>query len=131
MGTPRVFRLIQPVDDLETAVAFYAQVLGSPGERISANRHYFPCGGVVLACVEGPLEQREPRPRADPRVVYLTVDDVDETFRLVRHASPHRIDDAVQTQFWGERSFYAEDPFGNPLCFVQEGTEYTGGRLPR
>src|SRR5215510_420075 len=27
---------------------------------------------------------------------------------------------------WGERSFYAEDPWGNPLCFVEEGTVYTG-----
>ena len=27
---------------------------------------------------------------------------------------------------WGERSFYAEDPWSNPLCFVEEGTVYTG-----
>jgi hypothetical protein len=27
---------------------------------------------------------------------------------------------------WGERSFYAEDPWKNPLCFVEEGTVYTG-----
>ena len=25
---------------------------------------------------------------------------------------------------WGERSFYAEDPWGNPLCFVEAGTTY-------
>jgi hypothetical protein len=27
---------------------------------------------------------------------------------------------------WGERSFYAGDPWGNPLCFVDEGTIYAG-----
>jgi hypothetical protein len=27
---------------------------------------------------------------------------------------------------WGERSFYADDPWGNPLCFVEEGTVYAG-----
>jgi hypothetical protein len=27
---------------------------------------------------------------------------------------------------WGERSFYVVDPWGNPLCFVEEGTVYTG-----
>src|SRR4051794_12354621 len=42
----RVFRLIQPVDDIEVAVAFYGAVLGDPGERIAVNRHYFTCGGV-------------------------------------------------------------------------------------
>ena len=28
---------------------------------------------------------------------------------------------------WGERSFYARDPWGNPFCVVQRGTEYLGG----
>jgi hypothetical protein len=27
---------------------------------------------------------------------------------------------------WGERSFYMADPFGNPLCFVDERTLFTG-----
>ncbi len=26
---------------------------------------------------------------------------------------------------WGEQSFYVTDPWGNELCFVQEGTLYT------
>ncbi|WP_439384533.1 VOC family protein [Amycolatopsis lexingtonensis] len=127
MSGPRVFRMIQPVDDIEVAVAFYTAVLGHPGERIAVNRHYFHCGDVVLACVEAPLEHREPRPRKDPRIVYLAVDDVEETFEHVRTAQPRWIDDAIETQFWGERSFYADDPFGNPLCFVQEDTRYLGG----
>ena len=27
---------------------------------------------------------------------------------------------------WGERSFYVRDPFGNPLCFVDADTLFTG-----
>jgi hypothetical protein len=27
---------------------------------------------------------------------------------------------------WGERSFYAEDPSGNALCFVDAKTLFTG-----
>ena len=27
---------------------------------------------------------------------------------------------------WGERSFYCNDPWGNPLCFVDAGTIYAG-----
>jgi hypothetical protein len=26
---------------------------------------------------------------------------------------------------WGERSFYMNDPSGNPLCFVDEKTVFT------
>jgi hypothetical protein len=26
---------------------------------------------------------------------------------------------------WGEKSFYVTDPWGNELCFVQDGTLYT------
>lgn len=27
---------------------------------------------------------------------------------------------------WGERLFYALDPLGSRLCFVEEGTVFTG-----
>jgi catechol 2,3-dioxygenase-like lactoylglutathione lyase family enzyme len=27
---------------------------------------------------------------------------------------------------WGEESFYARDPFGNPLCFVSAGSVFRG-----
>ncbi|MEV0398474.1 VOC family protein [Actinoallomurus sp. NPDC050550] len=33
---------------------------------------------------------------------------------------------AIAVRPWGERSFYAQDPWGNPLCFVEEGTVYPG-----
>jgi hypothetical protein len=27
---------------------------------------------------------------------------------------------------WGETLFYAADPFGNPISFVEAGTEFEG-----
>ena len=32
---------------------------------------------------------------------------------------------AVVTWPWGERSFYVVDPWGNDLCFCENGTLYT------
>ena len=33
---------------------------------------------------------------------------------------------AVATRPWGERSFYARDPFGNGICFVDRESVFTG-----
>jgi hypothetical protein len=33
---------------------------------------------------------------------------------------------AVAERPWGERSFYMRDPAGNPLCFVDASTLFTG-----
>lgn len=33
---------------------------------------------------------------------------------------------AICKRPWGERSSYAVDPFGNPLCFVDRATVFTG-----
>ena len=34
----------------------------------------------------------------------------------------------IQVRPWRERSFYVRDPFGTPLCFVDETTLFTGRR---
>jgi len=38
------------------------------------------------------------------------------------HGSPAG---AIAVRPWGERSFYAVDPFGKRLCFVDERTKFT------
>jgi uncharacterized glyoxalase superfamily protein PhnB len=43
-----------------------------------------------------------------------------------RNAGCQSLDDGIETRPWGERSFYARDPFGNPICFVDEKTVFTG-----
>ena len=127
----RIFRTIVPVIDIDKGAAFYSALFGEPGERVSEERHYFDCGGVILACVQ-PFdhEKGELAPaegfRPNPDHVYFSVGDLDAAYEAAETAGPGRIDDEIATQPWGERSFYLQDPFGNPLCFVDEGTVFTG-----
>jgi len=32
----------------------------------------------------------------------------------------------IEEMPWGETLFYANDPFGNPICFVDEKTVFAG-----
>jgi hypothetical protein len=43
-------------------------------------------------------------------------------YERVKDAGPSWIEPAISVRSSGERSFYAKDPFGNPLCFVDEQT---------
>ena len=132
---PKLFRVIVPVADIDRAAAFYGSVLGQPGRRISGGRHYFDCGGVVLACYDPRADGDARDPTPNPEPIYFAVADLDETFRLASDAGAALPDDVVPDvgplgeiadRPWGERSFYASDPFGNPLCFVAEGTVFRG-----
>ena len=49
MSTPRLYRVIIPVADIEQAAHFYGTVFAVNGERVSPGRHYFDCGGTTLA----------------------------------------------------------------------------------
>ena len=48
----RLYRVILPVDDIDRADRFYTELLGLAGERVSPGRHYFDCGGTILACYD-------------------------------------------------------------------------------
>jgi predicted enzyme related to lactoylglutathione lyase len=128
MSEPRIYRLTIPVSDIERATSFYSEILGSAGERVWRNRHYFHCGGVVLACVEPP-DSGDLGPDSEARVIYFTVDDLDVVHQRLRQASAGPVDDTIAEQAWGELSFYAQDPFGNRLCFVHQPTAYLGGEF--
>ena len=130
----RLFRVILPVDDLQAAVEFYSSLLAMPGMRVSPGRHYFTCGEVTLAIYspKGDGDAREPRPNFDH--VYFAVDDL-ESFHarasqlggLSRETGDGRLPmGEIANRPWGERSFYVRDPFGNPLCFVDSRTLFTG-----
>jgi predicted enzyme related to lactoylglutathione lyase len=123
-----LYRIIQPVADIEKATAFYSHVLGTEGERISPGRHYFDCDGTILACYD---------PNADGdelgqgwrhhhnQYLYFGVSDLERTLALVREAFG-LIEEEIAEMPWGERLFYARDPFGNPICFVDEETVFFG-----
>lgn len=127
---PSLFRLDIEVADLDRAADFYESLLGLEGRRQAGSRVYFTAGPVTLQVVDVSA-QREPH-RA-PKALYFTVCDLDAVFERARtldclsaeevHGEPGG---AISVRPWGERSFYAEDPWGNPLCFVEAGTVYPG-----
>jgi catechol 2,3-dioxygenase-like lactoylglutathione lyase family enzyme len=127
-----LFRVILPARRIDEAVRFYRRVLEDDGERVSPNRHYFDCEGIVLAIVEP--EGREPGFSPNPDHVYFAVDDLEAALKRCEVAGAGGFDvpdqDAgIADRPWGERSFYVRDPSGNPLCFVERGSEFRGGRF--
>jgi hypothetical protein len=72
-------------------------------------------------------------PHPLPKALYFTVRDLEAAFERARALdclSAESVHDApgggIVVRPWGERSFYAEDPWKNPLCFVEAGTVYGG-----
>ena len=132
--TPKLFRVILQVCDLDRAASFYEAVLAIKGKRVSPGRHYFDCDGTILACFNPQADGDDVDPRATVDYVYIAVDDVDATFQAAKSAgATFAAGDVhgaaagrVATRPWGERSFYAEDPFGIKLCFVDRTTMFTG-----
>jgi catechol 2,3-dioxygenase-like lactoylglutathione lyase family enzyme len=127
MDVPSLFRISVEVGDLDRAVAFYSRLLGVQGNGQAGSRSYFGCGPVTLNVLEMPA------PHTARKALYFTVKDLDTVFERARDLhclSTELVHDAPAGQItvrpWGERSFYAEDPWGNPLCFVQEDTVYAG-----
>ena len=66
------------------------------------------------------------RPHPAARALYFTFDRAKTLSCLSREDVHDAPAGGIVGRPWGERSFYAEDPWGNPLCFVEEGTVYTG-----
>ena len=96
-----------------------------PGTRVSSGRHYFECGGTILACYEA-LADGDPDPVGpNPQHVYFSVDDLDAAHARAEQAGCRELT-AIEVRPWGERSFYARDPFENPICFVDSQTLFTG-----
>lgn len=127
---PRLFRINVEVGDLEEAVAFYGRLLGVEGRRQAGARAYFECGPVTLSVLQVP-SPTAPRPEA--KSLYFTVGDLEAVFERAKTLgclAAFLVHDApageIVVRPWGERSFYARDPWGNLLCFVEEGTVYTG-----
>jgi catechol 2,3-dioxygenase-like lactoylglutathione lyase family enzyme len=134
----RVFRILLPVPDIEAAAKFYGALFQSPGERVSPGRHYFKSGDVVVACYS-PASDSDGKPLPPLKTeTYFAVPNLEETFERATRAGAKPSSEVNEAHFghlgriekrpWGERSFYVSDPFGNPLCFVDERTLFTGRR---
>ena len=129
VSEPHLFRVILPVTDIEAAASFYARVLGMPGSRVSGGRHYFDCGGTILACYDAVADGDAEQVGPNPQYVYFSVDDLDATHTRAREAGCRELTE-IEVRPWGERSFYGQDPSDNPICFVDSKTLFTGDRAP-
>jgi catechol 2,3-dioxygenase-like lactoylglutathione lyase family enzyme len=131
----RLYRVLVPVSDIDAAQRFYELVLGSIGTRVSPGRHYFDCEGTVLACLDPQADGDGYDAKQNPEPLYLAVRDLDDTYQACKRAGAHFAKGSppgvgplgeIATRPWGERSFYASDLFGNPLCFVSVDSIFTG-----
>jgi len=129
-STATIFRVTVEVANIDEASAFYARLLNTPGQRHPGNRHYFNCGGVILAVIDVAAGGLTPQP--GPKSLYFAVDDilaVHERATSLAALAPYTVHGEsagdITSRPWHERSFYVVDPWGNDLCFVEQGTLYT------
>ena len=122
----KLFRVILPVSSVDEAARFYEQALGVEGKRVSPGRHYFDCEGTILACFDPRADHDPWDATPNPDHVYFAVDDLEAALDRCRKAGCQRLDDTIEKRPWGELSFYAQDPFGNKICFVDRETMFTG-----
>ncbi len=127
---PKIFRITVEVADLDKAAAFYSKLLGTDGKRHPGARHYFDCGGVILAVLDPSRGGLTPTP--GPKSLYFAVGDVAAVHARAKQLgalAPYKVHGedagAVIERPWGEKSFYVVDPWGNDMCFVEDGTLYT------
>jgi predicted enzyme related to lactoylglutathione lyase len=129
---PTLFRVILQVSNLDSAAAFYGKLLDNSGRRIPrASRHYFDCGPVILALVDPSPGGEKAKPSAD--YIYFAVKDLEALHSRAKELGCLSDEDVhgarggdIGKRPWGERSFYAHDPDGNRICFVDDQTLFTG-----
>ncbi len=128
MSTIRLFRAALEVGDAEKASTFYRALFGQRPRPVGGGRSYLDFGPTILALIS-----TGERPRGIPQDLYFEVDDLEavharaDDLGALSTVDVHgRPGGEIVTRPWGERSFYAEDPWGNGLCFVQSGTLFTG-----
>ena len=129
-NVPKIFRVTVEVANLDQAAGFYSKLLGTEGKRHPGARHYFDCGGVILAVLD--VSQGGLTPTVGPKSLYFAVPDVAAVHARATQLgalAPYKVHGqpagAVTKRPWGERSFYVVDPWGNDLCFCENGTLYT------
>ena len=127
---PRLFRVTVEVANLDEAATFYAKLFNTDGKRHPGARHYFDCGGVILAVFD--ISQGGMNPTPGPKSLYFAVKDLDAVHARATELealAPYKVHGQAAGEPikrpWGERSFYVVDKWGNDLCFVEDGTLYT------
>lgn len=124
---PNLFRLNIEVGDLAAAQRFYETLFNTTGRGQAGHRFYINAGPVAFQVVTSA------HPHRAAKALYFTTADLEATH--ARAASLNCLSTElvhglkggeISVKPWGERSFYVEDPWGNPLCFVEARTVYAG-----
>jgi len=130
VDVPSLFRINVEVGHLDQAADFYSKLLALEGRKQAGSRCYFTCGPVTLQVVDV-SSVGKPHPAA--KALYFTVKDLDAVFARAKalgclsREDVHGVSSStISVRPWGERSFYVEDQWKNPLCFVEAGTVYPG-----
>jgi predicted enzyme related to lactoylglutathione lyase len=126
--SPRLYRVIIPVNDIDRATEFYGSLLNLDGERVSTGRHYFNCEGTILACYD-PVADGDSIgdgwKKHSNQYIYFAVENLEQTFELAKQLGA-AIEGEITQMPWRERLFYMKDPFGNPICFVDHKNIFVG-----
>lgn len=127
---PVLFRVTLEVNHLERARAFYEELLGMKGKKLPGSRVHFECGQTVLQIAD--VSASGPSHPCARSVCFAVpnIDAVHKRAKKLKCLSLELVHDrpggAIYKRPWGEKSFYADDPWFNSLCFVQAGTEDRG-----
>jgi uncharacterized glyoxalase superfamily protein PhnB len=128
MTAAHLYRVILPVHDIARAAEFWSTVFETPGMRVSPGRHYFDCGGTILACYDPVADGDELGGgwRYHPsQYLYFAVADLEAVAQRLAAAGASDVT-SIERMPWGERMLYARDPFGNPISFVDASTTFRG-----
>ncbi len=117
---PDLFRVTLECNNLGRATEFYDALLEQRGVRHPGSRVYYRCGAVTLQIVDVSAERD---PSGNGAALYFAVR-ARELGCLSAEVVHGETSGDIVRRPWGERSFYAEDPWRNVLCFVENGTEY-------
>ena len=123
-----LYRTILPVPDIDKATQFYRQVLIVDGVRVSPGRHYFRFDDFVFALYDPIADGDSPEYKWQfhpDQYLYFATDNLEQTFEIVTIAGG-KTESVIANMPWGERLFYARDPFGTPIAFVAQETLFLG-----
>ncbi|HED11211.1 MAG TPA: hypothetical protein ENJ10_11030 [Caldithrix abyssi] len=119
----RLVKVTIVVSDLEEAMDFYSKALQTKAQMLSKGRCAFECGASEIICYDPLLEGDDlgqgwlMHPR---QYIYLSVTNLDTAYIRYRNIGCNTIDASISTAENGSRFFCASDPFGTPLCIVEE-----------